>query len=64
MQRGDHIWSNAKGGPQGTLGLAKGGPQEIFQKFKIIQKLPQISENCRKPSLSSKQLVSIDENMF
>jgi hypothetical protein len=30
---------NAKGGPQGTLGLAKGGPQEIFQEFKNIQNL-------------------------
>ena len=54
------VWSNAKEGTTATLGLAKGGPQEIFPKFKMIQKTPQTTPNFN----SSKQLLSIGKNMF
>ena len=107
------IWEYAMGVTTTTLGLAKGGLQEIFQKltkmpqptpnspkivenhsfhqnnyFRLIKtcfknvwkntratgdfsKINQnastyskLSKNCRKPFLSSKQLLSTDKNMF
>jgi hypothetical protein len=50
--------SNAKGRPQGTLGLAK-GPQDIFKIQKVPQPTPKLSENYRKPFLSSNTLLNI-----
>jgi hypothetical protein len=37
-----------RGGPQGTLALAKGEPKENFQNFKNIEKLLQTSSNFLK----------------
>jgi hypothetical protein len=58
MQRGDHSPQTGD-----TLGLAKGVTTGNFSK---IQKLPQTSPNFLKivENISSKQLLSIDKNMF
>jgi hypothetical protein len=49
-----------RGGPQGTLALAKGGPKEIFQKFKNIEKLLQTNSNF----LKIIENLSCDQNNF
>jgi hypothetical protein len=47
-------------GTTGTLALAKGGPKEIFQKLKNIEKLLQTSSNF----LKIVENLSFDQNNY